>query len=148
MNKELDKYKWTDKAAVLVAGWLVALQRGFASALARRTAGFSKQRLKKWLLLFCCCWGGWSVYLTIRAIVQEKPVIKVDGDRVTFPIHLDDVDAIDYGMVIDEETYRQIQHFRSSTLFDSTVLARPGLLDSITLLEQFYHSQNRVNENK
>lgn len=142
MKKLKQHNPWTDKAAEKLAGTGIRLQGKFASVMRKLSCGLSMKRLKVWVVLFCICWGGLSLYFIAAAIFREdkaQPSYKVDA--IKRPVVAEPTDEELSGPMVDEATYQQIQIFKNSNLYDSTIQARPGLADSILLLEQIYQSQ-------
>lgn len=113
----------------------------------------SVKKLKVILVVFCLGCGGYSIYLMVNAIVspdKKQPSFKVD--QVDVPKHFDETgdEIIQPESYVDEGTYQQIQGFKEyldslktnkSKLYDSIMVARPGLMDSILALEEIYNSQ-------
>lgn len=143
MKKLKQSYPWTDKVAEKIAGAGIRLQGKFATMMNKQFGLLSQGRLKIYLILFCIGWGGLSIYFISAAVLNDRaqPVYKVDaikGPKVIEPT----VNEMPVPMV-DEATYQQIQIFKRSDLYDSTIRSRPGLADSILLLEQIYQSQHK-----
>lgn len=142
MKKLKQHNPWTDKAAERITGAGIRLQGKFASIMHTLSARLSMKRLKVWLVVFCMVWGGLSLYLIATAIFREdklQPFYKVDA--INRPVLVEPTDEEVSGPMVDEATYQQIQIFKKSNLYDSTIRARPGLVDSILLLEKIYQSQ-------
>lgn len=99
------------------------------------------KRLKMLLVVFCFISGGFSLYLVISAVLSKpNPSIKID--KMNVPKHFDNTGDAITGSGIDEELYREIQEYRR--YMDSLKQPiRPGLLDSIRILEEIYHSQQK-----
>lgn len=129
------------------------LQYKCANWLERKTAHLSR---KSWIIIlffFTVLSGGFSIYLivnsfsgnTIKGITITpitKPTNSVPLEEK--PIHLN--------ATISKTEFKRIVHFRrymdslgrsptGKKRYDSIVLYRPGLLDSIAIVEQYYHSQ-------
>lgn len=154
-NKEQKENKLQDKVAGKIAGLGIRLQTKFANGMNALFAGISLKNAKIILLLFCFCAGSFSIYLVANAIFssdKKQPSFKVD--QVNVPKHFDKTgsEIIPDENYVDEETYHQIQGFKQymdslkinkSKLYDSIMIARPGLMDSILMLEHIYNSQKQ-----
>lgn len=134
---------WTDKAAGRIAGAGIKLQTKFAEAMNKRTSKLSNQKLKIALVIFCLSSGGFSIYLAGNAIFSKdknQPAIEVKPIHV--PKHYDKTgsEINEPDNYISDELYHEIQEYKR--YMDSLGNPiRPGLQDSIKLLEQIYHSQ-------
>jgi len=134
---------WTDKAAGTIAGAAIMLQTGFATTMNGLASKMSERKLKCRLFAFCLISGGFSMYLAAHAIWRKEnvqPAIEVKPIRV--PRHYDQTgSAVNAaGDVVPEALYRDIQEYKR--YLDSLGQPiRPGLRDSIQVLEQLYHSQ-------
>lgn len=142
MKKLKQSYPWTDKSADKIARAVIQLQSRFAMILNKQFGLVSPGCLKSCLIFFCIGWGGLSIYfIGAAALRNEKshPVYKVDAikrPRLIEPA-LDEMPV----PMVDEHTYQQIQIFKRSGEYDSTIRARPGLADSILWLENIYQLQ-------
>jgi hypothetical protein len=133
---------WSDKAARKIAGAGIKIQSKFSDFMNKLFAGMNVKKLRTILIVFCLSCGGYSVYLIANAIFSKKQTpLKID--QVDVPKHFDRTgdETIIPETYVDEETYLKIQAFKKSSFYDSTIQARPGLLDSIAMLEEIYHSQ-------
>lgn len=154
-EKEQDNAKssMSDKVAGKIAGVGLKVQTKFSEGMNKLFANMPMKNLKMLLIVFCMGCGGYSIYLIANAIFsvdKKQPSFKVD--RVDVPKHFDRTgdEIIPPESYVDEETYRQLQGFKrymdslktnKSKLYDSILIARPGLMDSVLVLEQIYNSQ-------
>ena len=144
MKKLKQHNPWTDKAAEKIAGAGIRLQGKFALKMNKLFSGLSSNRLKVFLFCFCLGWGGLSVYFVAAAIFREdKSQRSYKVDAIKRPVIIEPTEEALSGPIVDEATYLQIQAFKKGKLYDSTIKVRPGLADSILLLEQIYQSQNK-----
>jgi len=143
-NSELKENPLQDKLAGRIAGAGIKIQSKFSNVMNKLFAGMNTKKLRIFLIVFCLSCGGYSVYLMTNAIFSEKQTpLKID--QVYVPKHFDKTgdETIIPETYVDEETYLKIQAFKKSSYYDSTIRARPGLLDSIAMLEEIYHSQKQ-----
>ncbi len=114
----------------------------------------NNRNLKAFLILFCLCGGGYSIYLTASAITgSEKTQKNLKVDQVDVPKHFDKTgDEVIPEAYVDEETFYKMQGFKKymnilkqnkSMQYDSIMQARPGLMDSVQVLEEIYYSQKQ-----
>lgn len=109
------------------------------------------------LIAFCLFGGGFSLYLIGEAVLKpdrEQPAFKIDP--VSVPKHYDRSgdEQLRSDQYIDNETYQQIEAFEQYMdslqqtptgikTRDSILQARPGLMDSITMLKEIYNYQTK-----
>ncbi|MBN8880657.1 MAG: hypothetical protein J0I32_24160 [Sphingobacteriales bacterium] len=144
-----------EKAAKGIASFLLKTQSKFAAVMNNQTKNIPSKKMKILLLVFCLIGGGFSLYLTLEAILKpdrEQPAFKIDP--VSVPKHYDRSgdEELRSDHYIDNETYQQIQAFeqymdslqRTPTgvqTRDSILQARPGLMDSVRMLKEIYNYQ-------
>ncbi|RYE52966.1 MAG: hypothetical protein EOP48_15360 [Sphingobacteriales bacterium] len=143
----------SDSIGTRLGKGIVKLQTAFAVSLNTATAKLSVRKLKMALLLFCLVSGGVSLYLATSGVLgKSTKKAPITIDQASVPKHFDKSgDEIrDVQNSIDDELYGQVKAFRAymdslqinnKVTYDSILLLRPGLLDSITLVEQIYLSQ-------
>jgi hypothetical protein len=131
---------WTDKAATKIAGVFFNLQSRFARFMNKMVAAIPAHKMKTIIILFGLLGGGFSLYLIADAVLI-KPNTGIKINPITAPKYFDKTGEELNGIIVDEQTYQQIQVFKQSSIYDSTIKARAGLLDSLELLESIYHSQ-------
>lgn len=125
-------------------------QRKWADLLQRKTRGYSRRTLTLLLILFCLVFGGSSVY-TIWQTLHSKDT-KLPIYPITVPQHI--------GNTLDDSLrkkdnwtgspeYARIQRFKNymdtlsksrtgKATYDSILKARPGLMDSIRMIEKIF----------
>jgi len=146
-----------EKAAKSIAGFLLKTQSKFADIMNSQTKNIPSKKMKVFLIAFCLFGGGFSLYLTLEAILKsdyEQPALKVDP--VSVPRHYDRIgdEELRSDQYIDNETYQQIQAFEQYMdslqrtaagirTRDSILQARPGLMDSIRMLKEIYNYQQK-----
>ncbi len=144
----------SDKVAGKIAGAGIRVQRTFAEGMNKIFRNMNTKKLKVFLILFCICAGGYSIYLTVNAITgPEKQQKSFKVDQVDVPKHFNKTgDEIITKANVDEETFYKIQGFKKymdslkqnkSNQYDSILQARPGLMDSVQVLEEIYYSQKQ-----
>jgi hypothetical protein len=135
-----------DKLAGTIAGFLIKVQTKCSDFMNDKLSRVPVKKMKAFLILFCLFWGGLSGYYLFTAIFNKKQApIKVESINV--PRHINTtVDEQIEGRV-DKETFDKIESYKK--YMDSThELIRPGLLDSINILEQIYLSQQKNEANE
>jgi hypothetical protein len=150
-----DKVTASDKVAEKIAVAGIKLQQLIAERMNRIFMKTDFKRLKIILILFCICAGGYSIYLVANSILSpEKRQTGFEIQQMDVPRHFDktgDENLIPEAYV-DEETYQHVKQFmnymdslkqKRRSEYDSILQARPGLMDSVQMLEQIYLSQQQ-----
>lgn len=98
------------------------------------------KKMKIIMIVFCLLSGGFSIYLIGHAIMG-KTSNEINVDPVDIPGNYDKTGENLSEQVVDSTTFQEIQEFKKSVYYDSVITIRPGLADSIKMLEEIYHSQ-------
>ncbi|MEP7375304.1 MAG: hypothetical protein ABI675_18025 [Chitinophagaceae bacterium] len=150
---EAAKSSVSDKVAGKIASVGIRIQTKITENMNKLFSNMPVKKLKTILIVFCLGCGGYSIYLVANAIFssdKKQPSFKVD--QVDVPKHFDRAgdEMIQLESYVDEETYLQIEGFKQymdslqinkSNRYDSIMIARPGLMDSVIVLEEIYNSQ-------
>lgn len=134
---------WKDKAAGKIAGVAIKLQTKFALLMNNLVSNIPPKKLRVILLVFCLFSGGFSIYLAAHAIfanTPKEPAINVSP--IHMPQHYDrtgsEINEPENG--VSHQMYQEIQAYKK-TMDSLGEPIRPGLLDSIVILENIYQSQ-------
>ncbi len=124
-----------DKVAGKIAGGLILLQTKFSDRMNKL------KNLKGLLIGFCVLSAGLSIYFFVDAIVS-KPKARFSIDQVKVPKHFDKSGDEIMESEMPDDIYQQIQDYKN--YMDSLGLPiRPGLMDSIRILEEIYLQQHK-----
>lgn len=150
-----DKTTVSDKVAGKIAGVGIKAQQLFAENMNRIFMKTDFKRLKLMLIFFCVSAGGYSLYLIANSVFSpERKQNAFEIQQMDIPKHFNKSgdETVMPEATIDEQTYLQIQDFRKymdslklnrTNEYDSILQARPGLMDSVQVLEQIYLSQKQ-----
>ena len=140
-RKEPKENPLQDKLARKIAGGFVLVQTKFSDMMNKRFANMPARRLKIFLIAFCVFSGGLSLYFFVSAIVAKpRPGFKID--QVKVPQHFDRSGDEVMENEMPEDVYREIQQYRY--YMDSIgEPIRPGLQDSMRILEELYWQQQK-----
>jgi len=145
----------SDKVAGKIAGVGIKAQQLFAEKMNRIFMKTDFKRLKLLLIFFCVSAGGYSLYLIANSVFSpERKHKALEIQQMDIPKHFNKTgdETIIPEATVDEQTYLQIQDFRKymdslklnrTNEYDSILQARPGLMDSVQVLEQIYLSQKQ-----
>ena len=124
-----------DKVANKIAKGILKIQTYFSNRMNKL------KYLKLFLICFCFVSGSLSIYFFVDAIVS-KPKVKIKIDRIQTPRPIYERDEEMYNNKIPDEIYQQIQAYKRYA--DSTgEVIRPGLADSMRILEEMYLQQQK-----
>ena len=148
-----EQHAWQDTAAVRIYRIIHQIQTGFASFMSKKLNHLSAKKRKTFFILFFILLGGLSVNKIALGIISDSAIVNiVKIDKINFSIH-DSKSSIE-GLEITKRDFQSIALFRhymdslSKSLsgkyqYDSILQARPGLMDSVQVLEQLYLSQQK-----
>lgn len=132
----------SDKAAGWIANSILKVQRKFANTLDRISGSWKTKQQWIFLYLVCLVFGG----LSVMAIIN--PFNKKTQNGLSMPAAIKVPRNIhkESSVRITENEFRKVQAFKRS--LDSVsrkkiVEERPGLMDSLELVEQLYYSQKK-----
>jgi hypothetical protein len=143
---------YTPKSNVLFQGMQTGykhLQSGWASWMMRRTKNFSRRAWIALLILFVVSIGSYSVHLAVHAIAIQghasfsitpihklKHLTETGEARIMVP----DISDVEYSRVKRFRTYMDslARSPSGKIVYDSITRHRPGLMDSVRLIENYY----------
>ena len=106
------------------------------------------------MIFFCASWFAVSVYFIASAFVNDasRSTVQISHLKTASPVNNRIKEKITTPIIITEDEYKEIQQFRkymdslrqcSKQNYDSILSDRPGLMDSVILLEQMYNHQKQ-----
>lgn len=119
----------------------------WADWLNGKAAAWNVRKLKIVLVLLGVLWFVGSVFVAWHAIESKQKVYAVTS--IIVPRHIEQHDIATNDTAVMQAVTR-IEHFKSwldslhqrgSPVYDSIVQARPGLMDSILFIEQYYSTK-------
>lgn len=144
----------SDKVAGRMVQAIQWLQNGFVGMMNRCISGLSIRSLRVVVVVFCVLGGGASLYILGRAVFGkvEKPLMQIEPIKTPEHVNRAGDEATIGDAAVDQATYQQIVRFRKyldslkdvrsgKPVYDSILFYRPGLLDSMRILEEIYLSQ-------
>lgn len=146
-----DKIGVKGKPAAGIATQYKRLQAGWAKWMARQTAGISPKRWPVLLFFFVLCTGGCSLFLVVKSLLGKgEAILLITPIQKPSIIHTDKAKK-DSGIIADLP-YKRIRQFRlfmdslsnspeGKKMHDSILYSRPGLMDSVRVIENFHQSQ-------
>ena len=152
---EFNYSKVRDKVAKGIAGFLLSIQNRFASFMSAITNNLNKKAKQVYLAIFCLVFGGLSLYAFIEAFQNsERAVNSIKPAQISMPKYYDRTGTETEGLTVSDKEINRINRFKKYMdslshsvkgrgVYDSILKARPGLMDSIKIIEQLYYSQSK-----
>lgn len=144
-----------DKLAKGIVALILKIQNGFARFMNKATKNMSASFLRWTLIIFTLTGSALSIYFIALAISKKKKeVIKIDRLRVPNYYDKNGEPVMAPDLIIVPKEHEEMERFQNymdslhesktgSKLYDSILFNRPGLMDSVRMLEEIYHSQNK-----
>lgn len=138
MNRQINKEALTDKAANGIAKGILKTQSGFEKYMRSLSKNWKGKQQWIFLYLVCLVFGG----LSIVAIVNPFRVKDTNSSLIPKPIAVPkSIRQQRNGFAITENEFQQVQQYKSK--HPNLQTERPGLFDSLTLIEEVYYSQKK-----
>jgi hypothetical protein len=127
-----------DKAASGIANSILKSQRWFASNLERLTKKWKQKQQWIFLYVVCLLFGGLSIAAVVNAFKVSADSKVIIPKSIAVPKNIYQGDN---PFLITEKEFQQVQEYKRK--HPSLIKERPGLWDSLTLIEQSYYSQKK-----
>ncbi len=138
LNKQINREAVTDKAASGIAKGILKSQNGFANYMQSLSKNWKGKQ--QWIFLYSVCLilGG----LSIVAIVIPFRIKDTNSNIIPKSIAVPkSIHQQRNGFAITENEIQQVQQYKSK--HPNLQTERPGLFDSLTLIEEVYYSQKK-----
>ena len=135
-KKNITQTNLPDKAATGIANGILKSQRWFANNLKGLTIKWKQKQ--QWLFLFgvCILFGGLSIAAIVNSFWQQNNSKVIIPKAISIPKTIQN-NTNPY--LITEKEFQQVQAYKQQ--HSNLIKERPGLFDSLTLIEQSYYSQ-------
>ena len=129
----------SDKAAGWIANSILKVQGKFAGTLGKLSVSW--KRKQQWIFLYTVClvFGGLSIISVIQSF-KTNHILKTTAIKVPRNIHKES------SVRITENEFKKVENFKRSLDSGSREKLkeeRPGLMDSLEMVEQLYYSQKK-----
>ncbi len=142
-----------DRTAKNIVGKLLRFQQRWAAFMQRHTERLSV-KWKVIILFLFCLYSGWLSVLFIADSLSNNAAVSIHVIQVKTPQHIgkSGVEKNSAITIVSEGENEKIRHFRNymdslakspsgKKIYDDILIDRPGLMDSIILIENIYQSQ-------
>ncbi|WP_205514344.1 hypothetical protein [Longitalea arenae] len=140
-----------------INNYVAERQKKLAGYLNYKTEGLSVTAKKLFLLAVCLVFGGMSLYLVVKPFWHpSKPDSSLKPQAISVPEHANKTgdENLHPRMLVTEEDMKEVWNFKrymdslkssvnGKSLYDSILRARPGLMDTVGMLEELYLLQQK-----
>jgi hypothetical protein len=147
-----------NKTATRVASYLSGIQNGFARFMGRWVNGLTQRGKKIFLIIFVLVFGSYSFYIFLSTFIWSNriSVKSVKPAEISIPKYLNKAgdENTTASIIVTDDDIEKIRSFNrymdslklsvmGKRVYDSIRITRPGLMDSIRVLEQIYFFQEK-----
>ncbi len=135
-KKNINQTNIPDKAATGIANGILKSQRWFANNLEGVTKKWKQKQQWLFLLSVCFLFGGLSIIAIIHSFRQRGNSKVIMPKSIIIP---KTIQPNTNPYMITEKEFQQVQIYKQQ--HPNLIKERPGLFDSLALIEQSYYSQ-------
>ena len=137
-KKNITNSPLSDKAAKGIASGILKSQNGFARQMYSLTKSWKPKQQWIFLYLVCLVFGGLSVAAIVNSFKTKEPDKAMIPKSISVPknIHQQTNE-----FAITENEFQQVEEYKRK--YPNLQKERPGLYDSLSLIEQVYYSQKK-----
>jgi len=137
-KRKVGQVKIPDKAATVIANGILKSQRWFANTLESLTNKWKHKQ--KWIFLFAVflVFGGLSMAAMVDSFKTGANSNTLMPKSITVPKNIYKEDK---AFLITENEFQKVQEYKRT--HPNLIKERPGLFDSLILIEQTYYSQKK-----
>ena len=138
MNRQINKEALTDKAADGIAKGILKSQNGFANYMQSLSKNWKDKQ--QWIFLYfvCLLFGGLSIVAIVNPFRVKDNNSSIIPKSITVP---NSIHQQRNGFAITETEFQQVQEYKAK--HPNLQKERPGLFDSLSLIEEVYYSQKK-----
>jgi hypothetical protein len=137
-KKNITNSAMSDRAANGIASGILKSQNGFARYMHSITKSWKQRQQWIFLYIICLVFGGLSIVATVNSFKtkEQNGVIMPKSISVPKNIHQQNNE-----FAITEHEFQQVEEYKGK--YPNLQKERPGLFDSLSLIEQVYYSQKK-----
>ena len=127
-----------DKAATGIANGILKSQRWFANTLESLTNKWKQKQ--QWIFLYTVCFlfGGLSIATIVNSFKVTENAKTLMPKSISVPQNIFKEDKL---FIITVNEFQKVQEYKCT--HPNLIKERPGLFDSLILIEQSYYSQKK-----
>jgi hypothetical protein len=143
-----------DKIAYSIVRKCTRLQSRWADYMQRKSDRLSSSLKKYWLISFCLLTGGCSLYTIVDSFrTSDNPAFSVAPINVPEHATKTGEENKHPSIIVTKDAFESVQRFRyymdslsrsasGKRTHDSIRASRPGLIDSVLVIEEMYKTKN------
>jgi hypothetical protein len=149
--------RWSGRLTSGVSNYVTGKQTKLAGFLNRKTVKLSTVGKKVFLIAVCLVFGGMSLYLMVKPFWHPTKLdTSLKPKAISVPEHANKTgdENLYPHVLVTEEDMKDVRNFKrymdslknsvnGRPLFDSILKARPGLMDTVGMLEELYLLQQK-----
>ena len=139
LNKKKEgQVNLSEKAATGIANGILKSQRWLANTLESLTNKWKQKQ--QWIFLYTVCFlfGGLSVAAIVSSFKFPKNAKALIPNSISVPKNIYKEDK---PLLITENEFQKVQEYKRT--HPNLIKEKPGLFESLTLIEQSYYSQKK-----
>ena len=132
------KHQISEKLAVCIAGVIIKVQQWFTKNMQSSTKNWKQPQRWIFLYLICLIFGGMSMVIILQPFSSggvSKPL------QIKFIRKNNNYSPPQKGFLITKEEVQKVQQYK--LVHPNLDKEKPGLYDSLQLIEQVYYSQQK-----
>ena len=137
-KKNIKGNELTDKAANEVAKGILKSQNSFAKYMSRFTKKWKQKQQWVFLYVVCLFFGGMSIMTVVNSFKSKEDSKTIIPKSISLPRNIQQQSNVH---AITENEIQQVQKYKSK--YPNLQKERPGLFDSLSMVEQIYYSQKK-----
>ena len=127
-----------DKAATGIANAILKAQSWLALNLEIVTKNWKQKQQWIFLYLVCIAFGGMSIVAIVNSFKASDKTKSIIPKQISTPKN---IYRRNKAFLITENEFQKVQEYKQT--HPNLIKERPGLFDSLTLIEQVYYSQKK-----
>ena len=127
-----------DKAATGIANGILKSQRWFATTLESITNKWKQKQQWIFLSTVCFLFGGLSIAAVVNSFKVTENAKTLMPKSISVPQNIFKEDKL---FIITVNEFQKVQEYKRT--YPNLIKERPGLFDSLVLIEQSYYSQKK-----
>ncbi|MDN3654130.1 hypothetical protein QWZ08_00745 [Ferruginibacter paludis] len=138
LNKQINRETVTDKAASGIAKGILKTQSGFEKYMLSLSKNWKGKQQWIFLYLVCLIFGGLSIIAIVNPFRVKDTNSSVIPKSIAVPKNIQQQYK---SFAITENELKQVQEYKAK--HPSLQQERPGLFDSLSMIEEVYYSQKK-----
>lgn len=138
LNIDDKRHELSDKAAKGIANGIIKSQNAFAKYMYSITKNWNQKQQWIFLYLVCLCFGGLSIWALSNSFLNKQSNKVIIPKSISVPKNIHQQSNV---FMITEKEFQKVQEYKRT--FPNLEKEKPGLFDSLTLVEQTYYSQKK-----